>query len=234
MHGVWHDALHLAAAAVLVGGGGFLSALSLGLRRNGARAPGSGRRPPADSPPAAADTSVVLVAAALSLGAAAVHLAAAPAHITELGAFGWAFVGVAAYQLSWALAWAIQRSPAVAWLGILGNLAVLAAWLWSRSVGLPVGPFAGSPEPVAFPDGAAAALELLLVGILAARLAGAGDRLTRRLGDLRSLAGVAVVPAVGLVFLTTTLAVTLALGHRHDGDHEHAAPHASHGPVDPR
>jgi hypothetical protein len=228
-HGAGHELLHLAAATVLAVGGGIHVVLAWTARS---------RRPPAPSTASgigqASDSIAVAVAgtvllATLSLAAAVIHLAATPAHVAELGLLGWGFVAVAAFQAAWALAFAIDPSRFVALAGIAGNLAVLAAWAWSRTVGLPVGPEAGMPEPVGAPDGIAATLELLLVAWLVIGLAGLPQLLARRVRDVRSLATIAVVPAVGLVFLATTLAVALALAD----DHARGEPHEHPAAVEP-
>jgi hypothetical protein len=112
-------------------------------------------------------------------------------------------------------------------IGIAGNLAIVAAWTWTRTVGLPIGAFAGSAEPVGYPDGASVAFELLLVVGLAARWLGV-DVAAARHAAVRVIASVAVVPAISLVLILTSLA-TVAIA---DGlDHGAApGPHAAaHG-----
>jgi hypothetical protein len=56
---------------------------------------------------------------------------------------------------------------------------VLANWIVSRTVGLPVGVYAGATLPVGFPDGLAAALEAVIV-------LGAGALLVRGQSPVRS------------------------------------------------
>jgi hypothetical protein len=213
-HGGWHELLHLAAAVVLVGGGGTLVGLSWIAR--------SRTRPDPSGTPVPAAVSGAVLVATLSLAAAAIHLAAAPAHVEELGIAGWGFVGIAAFQAAWALVWGIERSRAAAFVGIVGNLAVVTVWLVSRTVGLGVAGLAGMPEPIRTPDAAATLFELLLIAALVARQSGHVHGLERRIGDARSLATIAVVPAIGTVFLVTTLAVSLALGHSHSAGGDHA------------
>jgi len=212
-----------AGAAVLVGGGGLLVVLSLLARR--------------EPRPAAARSAVIgagqlapvltMLAGSLALAAGLIHLAAAPAHVEELGPLGWGFVGAAIFQGAWALSYAIQPSRGIALVGMAGTVAILGAWAWTRIVGLPVGPFAGAPEPIGVPDGAATAFELLLVVLLAARLTGAEARLRAALWRAPSLPAIAAVPAIGMVFLATTLAVSLALGHGHAPDEGHETPAGS-------
>ena len=96
-----------------------------------------------------------------SLAAAGVHAAVAPPHLREGALIGGFFVACAAAQLIWAaLAWQ-RRTPAVLWTGIVGNLAVLALWLVSRTVGIPG--IAGGPEPIGPWDLSCALWEVVIV-----------------------------------------------------------------------
>jgi hypothetical protein len=114
-----------------------------------------------------------------SIAAGAINIAAAATvgrSSTESLAF---FVAVAAAQLLWG-AVALVRVPR--WwlaLGAVGNLAVVATWVVSRTVGLPVGEYAGVTLPVGFADGLATALEALVV-------AGAAVLMVRGRGPARS------------------------------------------------
>ena len=96
-----------------------------------------------------------------SLAAAGVHAAVAPMHLREGALVGSFFVACAGAQLSWAaVAWH-RPSPTVLWSGIVGNLAVLALWLVSRTVGIPgVG---GGPEPLGPWDLTCALWEVVIV-----------------------------------------------------------------------
>jgi hypothetical protein len=216
-HGPAHDLLMNAAAALLLGGGGFFIALSIRARRNGAVVDD----PPVE--PTEVGALVTMLAAALAVAGGAVHLAAAPSHIDELGAPGWGFVGATVFQASWALAWAISPTRPVAAWGIAGSLAIAVSWLWSRTMGLPFGPAAGAAEAVGFPDAAATLFEVLLVLLLAARVTDAEKRLRAAVPPVRSLPVIAAVPALGLLVVATSIAVTLALGHTHDADEGHTA-----------
>ncbi|HUP55293.1 MAG TPA: hypothetical protein VM408_07285, partial [Methylomirabilota bacterium] len=224
-----HDAIELVAALILVIGGAFFTALSLRTRSS---APGSaavrpiGRADPAPRPTRPSDTSaaaddgatpsvdrsLVLVMAGLSAGAAIIHLVAAPGHYAEIGDLASGFVAAAIFQamwVRWCLAGPSRRTIAV---GIAGNLAIVAAWAWSRIVGLPVGEMAGVPEPIGYPDAASIVFELALVAGLVVRLLGL-DRAISRRPAARTLASVAVVPVVGLVLVLTSLAsIAIATG----------------------
>ena len=165
-----------------------------------------------------------LILAALSLGAAVIHLTAAPGHYLELGGLGAGFLIAAAFQGLWARVALSNRSKSMAWLGIAGNLAIILAWAWTRTVGLPVGPDAGTPELVGLPDGAATLFELLIVIGLAARIGGVEAEILRRLSTARrSLLIAALVPALGLILVTTTFAtLEIAAGHEHRDSAESA------------
>jgi len=209
-HGIWHELIHLGAAAVLLGGGALFVFLSIR----------AGRGSPPSRPIPAVGTGqlrpvLTILAATLSVAAASIHLAAAPVHLEELGLLGWGFVGAALFQGAWALSWAIQLSRGIALYGIVGSVAILAAWAWTRTVGLSVGASAAVPEAIGVPDAAATTFELLLISLLAIRIGGVERRLDEALRRLPALPAIALVPAVGVVFLATTLAVSLALGHSH-------------------
>jgi hypothetical protein len=215
-----HGAIEQLAALILVIGGGLFTALAYRARsRTAAVAPADG--PPiraAASPQLAAAAvrrSLVIILAGLSAGAAFIHLAAAPSHYAELGDLATGFLVSAGFQalwIRWCLAGPSRRAMAI---GVVGNLAIVAAWAWTRIVGLPIGEFAGSAEPVGYPDGASVAFELLLVIGLAARWLDV-DVAAARHGAVRAIASVAVVPVISLVLILTSLAtVAIADGLDH-------------------
>jgi hypothetical protein len=111
-----------------------------------------------------------LVVAAVSLAlasAAGLHLAVLPDHLEEGLVIGAFFLACAVLQLAaavWVSAGAGARARQVI---ILGNLAVIAIWAVSRTVGIPIGPDAGTPEPVATLDALSFVAELVAVGGLA-------------------------------------------------------------------
>ena len=224
-HGAAHELVHWIAALVLVVGGAILLVLS-------ARARGSvvpARRQGGVAP---IECSVLRIVASLSFGAAAIHLIAAPPHYIELGDLGVGFLVAAAFQVAWGVRMLRSPTDRVVWIGIAGNLAIVATWVMSRTIGLPIGPDAFTPEPVGLPDGASTAFELLIVAGLAVRLVDVDRRLPGRV--FRSVAAVAIVPIIGIMLLTTSLAaVAIAAGADHGapphvsssvGDEGHAGP----------
>jgi hypothetical protein len=151
--------------------------------------------------------SLVVPAVALSLGAAAVHLWVVPDHAAAYPPYGLAFLLVALFQARWAAIYVARRPARLLQLGIVVNAAVIAIWIWSRTVGLPWGATPNTPEPFGGADLAATSFEIGLVAILAIQLWPGRDGLRRRqvtsrvAGDLR-----AIVVAAVCVF--TFLAVT--------------------------
>jgi hypothetical protein len=216
MDHVSHDTVERIAALILVAGGAIFTVISLRMRPAGPGPAAFDRiRATATAPSeavaatAAVRRTLVIIIAGLSAGAAVIHLVAAPSHYAEIGDLASGFVIAAAFQalwIRWCLAGPSRRTMAI---GIAGNLAIVAAWSWTRTLGLPVGAFAGSPEPIGYPDSASVAFELLIVAGLAARWLDLDVALARRSVG-RAIASVAMVPVVSLVLVLTSLA-TLAI-----------------------
>ncbi|MEA3202225.1 MAG: hypothetical protein QOE90_3653 [Thermoplasmata archaeon] len=123
------------------------------------------------------------VAAFLSLGAGLVHGGLGPEHFAEWWGYGAFFAAAATAQILFGLAllthatgtleeerpW-IRRAVRAA--GIAGNALILALYVTTRVVGIPLfGPQAGTVEPVAPLDVVAATAETALIAILAYLLA---------------------------------------------------------------
>lgn len=161
--------------------------------------------------------------ALLSAGAAALHFAFAPEHLDEDWLHGGFFMVVGWLQLVWALAMWTRPSPRLLRLGVL-NSAVIAVWVVSRTVGVPIGQGAGEAEDVAFPDVLATVLEAMIVlGSLTLLV-----RPSRGPASGRSRTLLPLLTAVA-VFAATTAALTptFASGHGH-GTEPMAAGH-DHG-----
>jgi hypothetical protein len=216
-HGVGHETILAIAALVLCGGGAIVLVLAGRTRYRGV--PVSAGTPAAtagEAEGASVARSLTLMLVGLSIGAAVIHLAAAPGHYVELGDLGAGFVVAAGLQAAWA--WAAFRGPSrrTVWLGAAINATIVLAWAWTRAVGLPVGPAAGSPEPIGLPDVASTVFEVLLLVGLAVQLVVADRSIARRAPVARTLASVVVVPVLGLVLVTTSLAtVAIASGLDH-------------------
>jgi hypothetical protein len=117
--------------------------------------------------------SATLAALAVaSVAAGAIHAVAAPGHLAEDPLLGAAFVSVAIFQVTWAIAVTRGGDERVVAIGATVNAAIVLAWIASRTVGLPLGPHAWSPEAPRVLDLTATLLELVIV---AGSAATAGD-----------------------------------------------------------
>jgi hypothetical protein len=142
--------------------------------------------------------------AMLSTGAAVVHFAVIAQHLDEWWLTGIFFIVVAVFQLGWALLVLLRPSPLVYPSGAVINALVVVTWIVSRTSGVPVGPEAGEPESIGFPDALATAYEVLLVALVAARMLRPQGRLPRW------RAGVGWLPVVIAAALTACALAVLA------------------------
>ena len=146
--------------------------------------------------------------AALSVGAAAIHFAVTFEHFNEYLLYGVFFLVIAWAQMIWA-AVAVWRLPRWwLWLGIVGNAAVVAVYLASRTTGLPFGPDKGHTEQFGALDVVSALLELALIAGCAALLwrPSLADRPVRRRTGIAAIASMAAIPAA--VIAATTAVMT--------------------------
>jgi hypothetical protein len=67
------------------------------------------------------------------------------------------------FQVAWAAPVSVRLDARTLDLGVAVNATVVAAWITSRTIGLPLGPHAWLPEPVGAADATATVLELLIV-----------------------------------------------------------------------
>ena len=148
------------------------------------------------------ESQVLWLAALLSVGAGAIHFAVAPAHFAEYALFGWAFVAVAWLQMLWALGITSRRSRPLLVAGIAGNLLLVAIWLWTRVVSVPLGPGAGEAEAFGWLDGVVVGMELAIVFLILVDLF--GERHLGRPGPVLALI------VVGSVALTAIVGFALA------------------------
>jgi hypothetical protein len=136
------------------------------------------------------------VAAGLSAGAGLIHLAATPEHMAESWLFGAFFISAAAFQLGWAGAYLRQESPRIERLGVAVNALVILIWVWSRFVGLPVGPGVWAIEPIGIADLLATGFEASLVWLLRSPLAA---RSARPRSESLRFADVAIARTFGIL-----------------------------------
>ena len=110
----------------------------------------------------AAQRILLPLAVVSSAAAAGVHAAVGPAHFRDAALVGLFFAGTALLQLVWAGAVAVDCSRALLMLGVVGNVAVLALWGVTRTLGLPFGVLP-VPEAIGPWDVACGAWELVVV-----------------------------------------------------------------------
>lgn len=132
--------------------------------------PAAASREAADSRPAAASrgltarSSGALQLAALGLcAAAATHLAVTPAHFRQSWMYGCFFLVAASGQLTAAALLLTRPSRPVLTAALAGSLTIVAVWVVSRVVGVPLGPDNGATEAVGVLDVLASVAELTTV-----------------------------------------------------------------------
>ena len=187
-----------------------------------ARSPGPPDAGPPDAgPPPAADppdaqpaplpgAATYRVLGALSIVTGLLHAKALVDHASHYWPFG-VFFGV---LMTWQTVWGVRafggrlsRRGLVAG-GAYVSLAVVAVWLVSRTVGLPIGPWAGEPEAIGFIDLMASVDELAITAIVAALVSAPPPR---GLAWLRG--GYAV--RLGVMLASASLFATTVGGHTH-------------------
>jgi hypothetical protein len=188
---------------------------------------GAGADAPATAP-AELDPSTAMrwLLATLSFGAGAVHLAMVPQHAQESLRMGLAFAAAGWFQIAFGAA--VLARPSRFWvqLAIVANLAFLAAWTVSRTVGLPPWTGGGGVEEVSSPDLLCANLEAVtVIGCLALLIA---PGLLQQLGR-RALTVATVIPVGILVATTAVLASPSTANHVHAGGSEAGHSHAISG-----
>jgi hypothetical protein len=107
-------------------------------------------------------------AAALSLVAGLLHIWVMPEHFAEWWGYGAFFLVVAIAQAVYAIALLRRASDQrLIWAGVLGNLAIISLWVWTRTIGIPlVGPHAGEAEAIGTIDLVSKLSEALLIACL--------------------------------------------------------------------
>lgn len=163
--------------------------------------------------------AVRFAAAVASIGAGVIHFAYAPVHLDEAFDHGMFFLVAGWLQVGLAAAVAFRLGPQRRWLAAtaLVNLAIVATWVISRTVGVP----GSEREEVAFTDVTATGLELVVVAAAVALLLGrVPDRALAPRPTL-SMAGVGVLASVALV--------SVAVSPSFAGDHAPGEGGHSHG-----
>jgi hypothetical protein len=105
-------------------------------------------------------------------GAEAIHTAVIQEHIDEWLPFGLFFLGLSITEGLLAVALITKPSRWVIRLVIGVSLGTVVLWLYTRTVGVPLGPMAGHVEELGRLDTACSVLELMTAGVLLAKPAG--------------------------------------------------------------
>jgi hypothetical protein len=158
-----------------------------------------GRRPEADD-------RLVLICA-LASGAGLIHVLAAVEHVQEYALYAVFFALLAPAQVAWSIVVYRTGSRRLLVMGAIGMLLIVVLWTFSRTTGLPIGPSPGTPESFGTLDVAATADELVLVGLIFARLwppSSSAFRVFERLAA-----------SLAVVLLLATSLVLVGPGHTH-------------------
>lgn len=120
---------------------------------------------PVDSAEQSTDRTVFarLLLAAASIAAGLIHATVVPHHLGESTILGVAFIATAIFQIAWAAPVSVRLDRRLLDMGALVNGAIVAAWIVSRTVGLPFGHHAWIAEPIGAADAMATVLELLII-----------------------------------------------------------------------
>ena len=134
-------------------------------------APARAAAPPRRLDAAALPALATLLAALLAAVAAGVHATVTDESLTAWWGYGVFFFALTLAQAGYALLVLSERRPAVFAVGAVGNLALVALYVVTRAVAVPVGPWGGAAAAVGRPDalatlaeGGAVLVLLLLLG----------------------------------------------------------------------
>lgn len=106
--------------------------------------------------------NAVLLLCGLAWASGIIHIHASIDHLQESVVHAAFFVALASAQFGWGAV--LYRSPTarLVLFGAGGSVAVALLWLVSRTIGLPIGPEAWTPEPVGILDVVATVDEIML------------------------------------------------------------------------
>ncbi len=136
--------------------------------------------------PRAVRSQTLVSAAALAVAAGVIHAVAMVDHFDHYWLYGVFFLVVTYAQVLWGI-WVYRHAPnpRVLVAGGVGSLAVVAVWVVSRTVGVPVGPETWDPERIGAMDIMATLDQLVLAALVVALVAPegrVGARLTGLMG----------------------------------------------------
>jgi len=117
------------------------------------------------------------VLGALSIVTGVLHAKAMADHVSHDWRFGAFFAVLSCWQTAWGVrAYRVQLSRRTLLAGAWVNVAVVAIWLISRTVGMPIGPWAGEAEAIGLIDVMASLDELVIVAMVASLVSGSARR----------------------------------------------------------
>jgi hypothetical protein len=149
---LWHLVAGLAFFAITIGGIAIAEYL-----------PARRQRPRPTTAPTPTKPWLLLLLAIAGAGAATVHYVVMPDHFEEATLYGAFFAAAATLQLGYSILVLVRPSRALIATGIAGNLAMVALWLVTRVVAIPLGPSAGETEAFGGLDILASSFETLVV-----------------------------------------------------------------------
>jgi len=155
--------------------------------------------------------------AALSCAAGVIHLVMVPQHAQESMRIGLAFAAAGWFQIGFGVA--VVTRPTRTWIriGILANVAFVASWIISRTVGLPNWTGDGGIEATKSVDALCVGFEIAIIVVAAAVLV--SPRLLERW--TRPVLVVGIVVGGILVATTAVLASPSTANHAHDEAADH-------------
>jgi hypothetical protein len=164
--------------------------------------------------------STLAVPGLASLGAGAVHAAAIGVHSEHRRAV-LAFALLAAFQVAWGALALTRTGPAIALIGIVGNVVAVGGWVLAKTSGISFVDGLDVAEGIQFADGAAAALAAAAVLLTLGLQFGVG----RRIRHTTPKWTLVVAGAAVLVTSVTVPAMVSAGSHKHAGGeaHDHGA-----------
>jgi hypothetical protein len=144
------------------------------------RWPGSKRSPRPSSELSPAESAVLMIGA-LSVVTGIVHVGIAASDFQLSPSYTPPIAMMAAFQLGWGGLVVLRPSRGALIWGAAGNALIVALWIASRTVGLPIGPQPWVPEPVGVIDVIAAVAESVVVLAASCVVLAARSNTARRL-----------------------------------------------------
>jgi hypothetical protein len=110
-----------------------------------------------------------MLAGALTAVAGLIHVKAAVDHVGHYWLFAVVFAAVACGQIALAVVlWRTDVADRVLAAAAVVTVGVVAVWIVSRTVGLPIGPWAGEAEAIGVSDAIVMIIELVFVAVVSA------------------------------------------------------------------